>query len=190
MTYLLKEWSVVCQALNDGLQTIIARKGGLLDEDGIFHVAHNQFFLWPTYLHQHRSFVKPQFQSLFDQIPLDPGSGRRIELKNFAQVTDQYFVRDWSKLQSLNHYHIWNDHFLRQRFQWGGQQGLFLVALRVFRLQEPITISHKPAYAGCKSWVELEENKPVPSMTPVLPDGEFARQRQRLKNAILSASSK
>jgi hypothetical protein len=37
MTKFLKEWDVVGRALEDGRQILLARKGGILDDDGPLH---------------------------------------------------------------------------------------------------------------------------------------------------------
>ena len=56
-----KEWAVVCEALKSGRQTVLIRKGGIREEDGIFRVDDEEFFLMPTYDHQTPKLVKPEF---------------------------------------------------------------------------------------------------------------------------------
>ena len=47
----LKEWATVVKALENGNQTILLRKGGILETTG-FNVNSKKFFLFPTYEHQ------------------------------------------------------------------------------------------------------------------------------------------
>ncbi len=49
-----KEWSGVCDALADGRQSILLRKGGIREEPGAgrFVPEHREFWLYPTGVHQ------------------------------------------------------------------------------------------------------------------------------------------
>ena len=53
----LKEWAVVCRALEEGRQTVLLRKGGILEFREGFEVKHDRFMLFPTYEHQSRPIV-------------------------------------------------------------------------------------------------------------------------------------
>lgn len=56
----LKEWATVCHALESGRQMVLLRKGGVSDAGGTFEVKHPQFLLFPTYLHQNLTMLKPE----------------------------------------------------------------------------------------------------------------------------------
>jgi len=45
----LKEWATVVKALENGDQTIILRKGGILETSSGFKIESKKFFLFPTY---------------------------------------------------------------------------------------------------------------------------------------------
>src|SRR4051794_5706629 len=47
-----KEWSGVCQALGDGRQSLILRKGGIAEGPAGFVPEHEVFWLYPTRVHQ------------------------------------------------------------------------------------------------------------------------------------------
>ena len=49
-----KEWAGVCDALIEGRQTIIIRKGGISEGagPGVFVPEHAEFWLYPTWVHQ------------------------------------------------------------------------------------------------------------------------------------------
>jgi hypothetical protein len=56
----LKEWDVVCRALTSGRQMVLLRKGGISEAgDGSFQVQHDEFLLFPTFLHQNKQMLKP-----------------------------------------------------------------------------------------------------------------------------------
>ena len=54
----LKEWATVIKALESGDQTVILRKGGILETDSGFTVENEKFFLFPTFEHQETKHVK------------------------------------------------------------------------------------------------------------------------------------
>src|SRR5687767_8620791 len=62
----LKEWAVVCRALESGAQMILLRKGGIYEAAGEFELEHRQFLLFPTYLHQNLNMLKPQHHGGFE----------------------------------------------------------------------------------------------------------------------------
>ncbi|MBM2819030.1 MAG: hypothetical protein HW410_712 [Nitrosarchaeum sp.] len=57
----LKEWAAIVSALENGDQTIILRKGGILDVESGFRIESKKFLLYPTQEHQERNHIKPQF---------------------------------------------------------------------------------------------------------------------------------
>ena len=57
----LKEWATVVNALENGDQTVLLRKGGILEDSSGFVVESEKFFLFPTFEHQETKHLKPQF---------------------------------------------------------------------------------------------------------------------------------
>ena len=45
----LKEWAIVCKALEEGRQVLLLRKGGIMEYRQGFEVKHNNFLLFPTF---------------------------------------------------------------------------------------------------------------------------------------------
>ena len=54
MPIAFKEWAVTVRALAEGEQLITLRKGVLPQGDRPFRLAHERFFLYPTFDHQPR----------------------------------------------------------------------------------------------------------------------------------------
>ena len=48
----LKEWAAVCRALEEGRQSVLLRKGGIIEETRDFALVERRFLLFPTYEHQ------------------------------------------------------------------------------------------------------------------------------------------
>lgn len=53
----LKEWAIVCRALESGNQILLFRKGGIMEFRNGFELKFKNFFLFPTFEHQGKSVV-------------------------------------------------------------------------------------------------------------------------------------
>ena len=69
--------------------------------------------------------------------------------------------------------HIWSESFVRMRYEYRPDLPLYMVLVRACRLAHPVEIAYDPRYAGCRSWVELNEEIDVAANQPVLTDKEF-----------------
>jgi hypothetical protein len=66
-----KEWAVICRALAQGRQRVILRKGGIVEPGGQFQLAHREFLLMPTFLHQSAESLVPEARDLLVDIDAD-----------------------------------------------------------------------------------------------------------------------
>ena len=62
MPIAFKEWAVTVRALAEGEQLITLRKGGLRDPGKSFRLAHERFFLYPTFDQQPGGLVRESHQ--------------------------------------------------------------------------------------------------------------------------------
>ncbi len=203
---LLKEWAIVCKALEEGRQIFLARKGGIAEEEGEFVLTDKEFYLFPGYLHQNKECLNPNTHFELDFIAGQEPKDGKIHLRSFARVTDCWRFTDFAALQKLDKEHIWSEQFIRQRFEWGNFRGITLIVLRVYRffdqrqrrvegeasralpvggatrapINAEIILPMRPEYGGCKSWVNIEKEINLPAMVPVLSDLEFNEKRERL----------
>src|SRR6516164_5695765 len=88
-----KEWAVICKALAEGKQAIILRKGGIAEVGGQFKPEHSRFWLYPTYLHEHREGIKAQALPLLERAIQERLVAGMLRLTHFAEVTGVYDVR-------------------------------------------------------------------------------------------------
>ena len=58
----LKEWASVVEALKEGRQVLLLRKGGIAERRGAFRVEQAAFSLYPTFLHQDKQYIRPEFR--------------------------------------------------------------------------------------------------------------------------------
>ena len=150
-----KEWAVICAALAAGRQSLILRKGGIAEEGGAFRPEHAEFVLYPTYFHEHRAGVKPAFLPLLEAADAAKPPAGTVRFTHFVRVDSVTHVTDLDAALALDSLHAWTPDVVKQRFHYR-TPGLFVFAVRVFKLARPVEVAERPEYAGCKTWVPLD----------------------------------
>jgi hypothetical protein len=163
-----KEWAVICEALAAGRQTVILRKGGIAEEGGTFRPEHSEFLLYPTYFHEHRAGVKPEFLPHLDAAETTRPEPGTIRFSHFVRVTGVRQITDLDAALALDPLHAWTPEVVRQRFHYR-TPGLFALEVSVFQLRVPAIRFERPEYAGCKTWVMLDEPVSVEGVIPITP---------------------
>lgn len=180
----LKEWAISAESLAQGRQILLLRKGGLHDEDGVFHLEHDSFYLLPTWFHQERGLVKAGHQDLWEQAPRESDEGPKLAyLRHFAQVQEVWQLHENAEESLKNSAHIYSASYLDLRFSYQQGKPLLCAALRLWTLETPLRYELRPQDLGCKSWVEWDEPLTL-SATPALSDDEFARKLQELRRML------
>ena len=77
------------------------------------------------------------------------------------------------QLKALEEFHIWSREFPKKRFNWKPRHPLNLMIVRAYKIAVPQTIAYRSSYAGCKSWVELNESVSLTCVKPSLGEKEF-----------------
>jgi hypothetical protein len=95
-----------------------------------------------------------------------------VRLSHFAEVPGVYHVHDLVGAWKLTGLHCWSIDTVRARFEYRAP-GLYVLPVRVYRAREAVELPETPAYAGCKSWVELGRELPTDGAEPVLGDEAF-----------------
>ena len=187
LKYAFKEWAVICKALADGKQALILRKGGIAEAGNTFTPEHKRFWLYPTYLHQQEHGIKPEMASLLKDAEKDKPPKGTVRLSHFVEVPGDYHVSDLTKALLLAPLHLWTEETVRQRFEYR-HPGLYVLPARVYRMPRHFDLIETPHYAGCKSWVELEQNVPTEGAVPVLDDKAFNDVLRKL-DALLNPTA-
>ena len=178
-----KEWAVICQALGRGRQSLILRKGGIAETGGEFGVEQRRFWLFPTYLHQKESSLRPEAHELLRQVESEKPTSGVIRIEHFVEVAGIYHLHDMVGALRLFDLHLWTNETVHARFTYR-QPGLHVLAVRVFRAASVIELPDNEYYAGCKSWLELAEDLPTEGATPVLHDEAFRQVMQSLESRL------
>ena len=181
--YAFKEWAATCLALSDGSQSLLLRTGGIHEGPGGFAVEHAEFWLYPTQFHQTADDFRPAAASLLARTAVaDPPPGLvRIEL--YAIVDQVLHLADESRLAALCELQILNKPTLSRRFHYR-HPGLFVLPVRIYRLERPIELSESPHVAGCRTWVDLERDLPTGELSPVLPEAVHHERLASLRAAL------
>jgi hypothetical protein len=172
LKYAFKEWAVVCRALAEGRQALILRKGGIAEATGEFRLEHTLFLLYPTYLHQQESGIRPGTEPLLKQVLAERPPEGTVRLTHWAEVAGVYHVHDVASALKLADLHLWSVETVQARFLYRAP-GLYVLPVRVYRAAEAVDLPETPVYAGCRSWVELERELPADKANPVLDDRAF-----------------
>src|SRR5689334_18465921 len=99
LTWALKEWAIVCDALKDRRQMILLRKGGIYESAGEFELEHREFLLFPTYVHQKREMIKPAALGGFEQKREEPSE---IVITSASVVTDIIQLRSRDQMNAID----------------------------------------------------------------------------------------
>ena len=193
-----KEWAAVVQALLEGEQILDVRKGGIREDGRHFSVQATRLWLYPTLEHQRPELLKPAYARWVGADATESGEpppsvpdatdiaaidrGRSSAEKDFvvsgwADVVGAATTSDPDVLEALDGKVVWSREYVETRFKWKRRDPLWILALRVHRLHEPVAVPYRDAYGGCTSWVELDglpdDPDSLPS-EPVLSDVAFA----------------
>lgn len=180
----LKEWAVVCQALATGRQTLLIRKGGILEVRQGFEVVHSAFWLFPTYLHQQPQDVVEEARAACAAAQAAAPAPGWLDIALYAEVADTIRVTDLERLRGIAAEHILSEACVASRFHYRNRPGVHVLVLRVFRCAQPVRLPQTPGYDGCVSWVELDQPLAAEGLVPVLSEAAFQARRQAVLDRL------
>tara|TARA_B100000029_G_scaffold28528_1_gene27672 strand:+ start:67 stop:612 length:546 start_codon:yes stop_codon:yes gene_type:complete len=153
----LKEWATVVKALEQGKQTVILRKGGILETASGFNIESKKFFLFPTWEHQETKHVKPEFHNfLTDVLDKKPDDGLN-KISSYGEILFEKDVSSMDTINELSSFHVWSDSYIEERRNWKPEKPIKAVFLKTMKIPE-FTLPLQPEFQGCKSWIEINSN--------------------------------
>jgi hypothetical protein len=199
MPIAFKEWAVTVRALAEGEQLVTLRKGVLPQDSKPFRLAHERFFLYPTFDHQPGDLVReshqpelrraleegvwsdgePPLHTFVSGAPLQQPD--RVRIRAWAEVTDHFTIVDPRCVDALSPFYVWTPDYAEKRLGWRGRQPLHVLLLRTYRIPRPVTVKVKDEYLGPAAWIELVRELPFEG-TPVLSDAEFERASEEIRS--------
>ena len=148
-----KEWSLVCDALGRGMQSVILRKGGIAEGREGFSFRHREFFLFPTFFHEQVAKVRIAAADI-------PPPGNTIAIRRYAKVERALRINSLAIAEALAPLHILSAEVVRERFSYKGD-GLNVAFVRVFEISPVWILQNEKRFGGCRSWIDLP---PPPEM--------------------------
>ena len=180
----LKEWAVLVDAMARGEILAMVRKGGIREQRAGFAVRHDRFLFYPTYFHEKANELASRFVG---RLPASHGSrpeNGTIRVEYVADVVGVWLVTELERLRDVSEEHGLAWSAVESRFHYKNKPGVQVVAVRVSRLPSPLIVPEIRRYAGCVSWVELDEAIDVSNVEPVLDDASVMMRLARLANAL------
>jgi CDP-diacylglycerol--glycerol-3-phosphate 3-phosphatidyltransferase len=184
-----KEWEAIVEALGQGAQIVILRKGGIAEGRAGFKPKYPRFWLFPTGYHQQWEKTKPELRRY---LAATANPSKEITLQYIAEVTDSIYLSSWDQVARLDDAHFWGEEILRERFDYkdrpGMDAGLHLLIVRVSRINLPHKLAPSPDFDGCKSWIEVPVDWVHDIASYVVRTEEFTTRRSRILAAIGTVS--
>jgi hypothetical protein len=183
-----KEWSLICEELGSGRQSIILRKGGIREARAGFMFEQDQFALFPTLFHEQAERVRVTFPIVGQKCDMpEYQPGDEVKINYWAQLHSVWTLTLWDSVSLLEPFHIWSSVTIRERFDWaqstGDQPSIKMALVRIYRLGETWRINYRREHGGCRSWLKLP---PVPQAAwderkPVIDNGAFTDIQRSLQ---------
>jgi hypothetical protein len=174
----LKEWAIICKALEEGKQILLLRKGGIMEYRKGFEVKHNEFLLYPTFEHQSIESIKAEYKEKIKEISEEHNisyynnNRKKIDendnnfniasnniIKLLAKVEDVIEISDKFTLSGLRDYHIWSDEYVTMRMNYNPSKPMNVLLLRIYKIRKPLIVDINDKWAGCKSWIDIETDR-------------------------------
>jgi hypothetical protein len=210
--FALKEWAIICKALEDGRQILLLRKGGIMEYRKGFEVKHNDFLLYPTFEHQSMESIKAEYKEKLKEILEEQNKDTRKEIdkdnknfnidntniiKLFAKVEDVVEISDKLILSELRDYHIWSDEYVMMRMNYNPSKPMSILLLRIYKIKKPLIFDINDKWSGCKSWIDIEKDVDIQNshkieilknekalIDPVLNDDIFYESVNKIRKVI------
>ena len=180
----LKEWATVLEAMAQGEQLVLIRKGGLIEPGSGFELRSKTFVFYPTFEHQAVNFLREPYRRYFEQALAHRAPDGQVHIEYGGVAVSSHECRDPRVIERLSGFHIYNEGFISQRLKWQPDQPLALVVIRALRLPAPRVLPVSPRYAGCTSWVDLESAVSLDGAQPVLDDAAFEQRLTELSRRL------
>jgi len=173
-----KDWAAICDAMGQGRQSIILRKGGLHEGREGFQFKHPEFVLFPTGFHEQLEKLRP---GLSEGLRVRGARDGFIQFREFVRLEWHATVTDRAAAEAIAPFHLYRDEVVRERFDYDECPGLQIAFARVYRLTPPWELEERPGFGGCRSWITLPSAIPANAeMKPALSDEQHASLAERL----------
>ena len=155
-----------------------------LTRPNLIEEIHREFLFYPTYLHQKEDLLQPAYQPALRKLLEQPQDNDRITFSYWARAEELLEISEQGKVDNLEPHHIWTTAYAQSKLHWKPMLPLSVLLLRIYKLEQPVTVPYLPEYGGCTSWVEVLSDVNLGRMEPVLNDAEFQRRCDDIKGSL------
>lgn len=180
----LKEWAVVCRALEKGRQSVLLRKGGIIEETRDFSLVEKRFLLFPTYEHQDLDSVQQPYRGWFRETLENKPPDDVVRISSWAEVSALFLTHDLPSLLAISDLYAWSTDYIRMRMAYKPRKPMNVVVVRTWMLPEPVDVPVLEHFAGCKSWVPLDRAITLTGSRPALSDAEHGQSAGEIAHAL------
>lgn len=171
---------MVCDALKTGRQSVLLRKGGIIEETRDFQLVEKRFLMYPTYEHQNLESVQEPYRDGFAKTLADKPPDDIVRIDAWAEVSDLFLTHDLDALLALSELYAWSEDYIRMRMAYKPRKPMNVVIVRAHVLPMTFDVPVEEHFAGCKSWVPLGEAIPLDGSTDALDDDEHRARVERV----------
>ena len=162
----LKEWASAIASLARGEQVILIRKGGIADPK--FGLEAERFYLFPTNFH--------------DGGGLPPAA---IPITHWCETVHTWEVRELERLLRLEPFVIFDRATLETRYRFRPDQAIHVIGVRTWELPKAVHVPNSEAYAGCRSWVSLDEEVGIDGSRAVLGERDLHEKLEAVSKILV-----
>jgi hypothetical protein len=166
-------------ALGCGEVIGIVRKGGIREQRAGFRVRSDQFLLYPTRFHASVDQLDRRLVARLAPAHAAMAPDGSVRIEYVAYPTLHLTVSDLGQLKLVRHELGLSQSALEARFNYR-RPGVEFIALRVARLPAPVVVPEMRRYAGCVSWVELDDAIACDEAVPVVSELDFQQRIEAL----------
>ena len=102
----------------------------------------------------------------------------------YEQIKELMDKAEQEQVDDLEPHYIWTTAYAQSKLHWKPMLPMSVLLLRVYKLEQPVTVPYLPEYGGCTSWVEVLSDVALGEMEPVLDDAEFQRRVDGIKGSL------
>jgi hypothetical protein len=180
----LKEWAVVCRALEVGKQSVLLRKGGIIEETRDFSLVERRFLLYPTYEHQGEGSVQEPYRAWFRETLETKPPEDIVRISSWAEVTDLFLTHSLDALLAISDRYAWSEDYIRMRMAYKPRKPMNVVVVRTWTLPAAVDVVVLEHFAGCKSWVPLDDAIDLDGSAPVLDGASHALRVEEISREL------
>ena len=179
-----KESAIVCQALEEGKQTLVLRKGGVMEEGGVLKPEHDEFFIYPTYDPNVAEGIKADWRPRIHKLDKDAKDTKHVHFRIYATVDSVLKVTNWEAAKSLVPFTVLTEQAIEKEFRSSDWEGFYLFLLRVYSLAVPMDLPRKASHDKPSIFVPLGASLFTIGAFPVIPEGAWPYTRDKIHKMV------